>query len=254
MTTMHRYFVQLSYDGTNYHGWQFQHNAHTIQHVLNEAFSLILRIPVKLTGCGRTDTGVHAMEYVAHFDTGKELTPDQCTKLAFKLNKFLKEDIAIRAIFPVKPGIHSRFSATSRTYRYVITKVKDPFLVNRAYYLYGRIDLKGMNEAAEWLMTVEDFTSFSKVDTDTKSNLCKVTHAGWVREGDCLVFTITANRFLRNMVRAIVGTMLQLGTGKISLEEFKQITASKNRSNAGDSVPACGLYLLHVDYPPTIRK
>jgi tRNA pseudouridine38-40 synthase len=246
---VHRYFVKLSYDGTAYHGWQTQRNAHTLQHALNGAFTLLLRTPVTLTGCGRTDTGVHALEYYAHFDIDRKLTKEECCKLAFKMNRYLDDDIAIHGIFPVKSGIHSRFSAVSRTYRYVITKKKDPFLVKRAYYLYGDIDTGAMNEAAAWLKTVSDFTSFSKVDTDTKTNICAVSHAAWTEEGDCLIFTITADRFLRNMVRAIVGTLINVGTGKITLKEFRKITTARNRSSAGDSAPACGLYLSEVRYP-----
>ena len=245
----YRYFVRLSFDGTRYHGWQTQPNAVTVQEVLNNAFSLLLRVPVKLTGCGRTDTGVHASEYYAHFDTANPLDQESLDKLAFKLNSFLDDDIAIHSIFPVNLKIHSRFSAVSRTYRYVITTVKDPFLVNRAYYLYGNIDVNLMNEAASWLRNIDDFTSFSKVDSDTRTNICRVTHAEWTWEGDRLVFNITADRFLRNMVRAIVGTLLDLGTGRIDLNEFKKITAGKNRSDAGDSVPASGLFLTGVVYP-----
>ncbi len=245
---MNRYFVKLSFDGTRYHGWQTQPNAVTVQETLNKAFSLLLRTPVKLTGCGRTDTGVHASEYYAHFDLAGALDKAQLGKLAFKLNRYLDDDIAIAAVFAVNPKMHSRFSATSRTYRYVITTVKDPFLVNRAYYFYGDFDVQAMNQAAEWLKEVEDFTSFSKVDSDTKTNICCVSSARWEWEGTRLVFTITADRFLRNMVRAIVGTLLELGTGKIGPDEFRQITAAKNRSDAGDSVPACGLYLTGVRY------
>jgi tRNA pseudouridine38-40 synthase len=249
---VYRYFVKLSYDGTAYHGWQTQRNAHTVQHALNEAFTLLLRTPVTLTGCGRTDTGVHASEYYAHFDIEKVLTAEECDRLAFKMNRYLEEDVAIQKIFRVGCRIHSRFSPVSRTYRYVITRQKDPFLVKRAHYLYGNIDIAAMNEAAAWLKSVNDFTSYSKVDTDTKTNICAVSHAEWTEEGDLLVFTITADRFLRNMVRAIVGTLLDLGTGKITLREFKKITAGKDRSKAGDSVPACGLYLTEVRYPENI--
>ena len=245
---MHRYFVQLSYDGTNYHGWQIQHNARTVQQTLTDAFSMMLKSPVRLTGCGRTDTGVHATMYYAHFDLDRALSADQCAKLTFKLNRYLDHDIAIHRIFPVGPDAHSRFSATRRTYKYVITKQKDPFLVNRAYYRYGLIDIGIMNRAADWLKSVDDFTSFSKVDSDTKTNLCRIVKAGWKEEGSTLVFTITADRFLRNMVRAIVGTLIDLGTGRITLAQFKKITLAKDRCQAGDSVPACGLYLTDVRY------
>lgn len=246
---MNRYFVRLSYDGTAYHGWQTQPNARSVQQVLSEAFSLILRKEIKVTGCGRTDTGVHALVFYAHFDLEETLDERYCSRLAFKLNRFLNDDIAIHRIFPVRPNLHSRFSARRRTYRYILTTQKDPFLVNRAYYRYGDLNLPLMNEAAGWLTTVKDFTSFSKVDSDTRTNLCHVTHAAWKEEEGSFIFTITADRFLRNMVRAIVGTLVDLGTGKITLQQFKTITGAKNRCDAGDSVPACGLYLAEVEYP-----
>jgi tRNA pseudouridine38-40 synthase len=246
---MPRYFVRLAYNGTPYHGWQVQRNAKTVQHVLNNAFSLIMRETVRLTGCGRTDTGVHAREFFAHFDSGRTYTPPELDKLAFKLNSYIDPEIVILAISLVPDDLHARFSAISRTYEYHITKRKDPFLKGYSYYHFGKIDIEKMNAGAEYLLSVNDFTSFSKVDTDTKTNLCELTWAKWEQKGDSLVFTITSNRFLRNMVRAITGTLLELGTGKITLKELREITTSKNRSNAGDSVPACGLFLTRVEYP-----
>jgi tRNA pseudouridine38-40 synthase len=246
---MNRYFTCLSFDGTNYHGWQIQHNSRTVQKVLNEAFSLLLREEVRLTGCGRTDTGVHASEYFAHFETLRDLTPAERKNLVFKLNSYLDDDIGIHSVFPVGARDHARFSATSRTYKYFIHTLKDPFLVNRSFYLYGKIDIDRMNQGAAFLTRTRDFTSFSKAGTNTLTNECEVTAAGWEKQGYMLVFTITANRFLRNMVRAIVGTLLEIGAGKISPDELGPIVESKDRSHAGESVPACGLYLASVEYP-----
>jgi len=246
---LNRYFIKLAFDGTNYHGWQVQWNARTVQQVLNDACSMILREPVKLTGCGRTDAGVHASEFFAHFEITRRLTDDERQKMVYKLNGFLDSDIVIYDIFPVKPRVHARFSATGRAYRYTITRYKDPFQVNYSHYFVGNLDLDLMNQGAEFLLSVNDFTSFSKVNTDTKTNICSVNYAKWEQTGNKLVFTIRADRFLRNMVRAIVGTLLELGAGKITFDEFRQIVASKNRSDAGESVPAAGLFLVKVDYP-----
>lgn len=245
-----RYFIKLAFDGTRYHGWQIQRNARTVQQVLGEACSIILREQVRLTGCGRTDTGVHAREFYAHFDILRQFDREECLKLIFQLNGFLDSDIAVYDLFPVRSLVHSRFSATARTYQYIITRNKDPFQVDLAYYLFGAVDVELMNKAAAFLLSVNDFTSFSKVSTDTKTNICRVTKAGWEVNGESLVFTIRADRFLRNMVRAIVGTLLELGTGKLTFDEFRQIVAAKNRSDAGESVPAAGLFLVSVEYPP----
>jgi tRNA pseudouridine38-40 synthase len=248
----HRYFLSLAYDGSAYHGWQRQPNGITVQQRLEEAMTLIMRTPVSLTGCGRTDTGVHAAEYYAHFDFDAELLPPAREKLVFKLNSYLGGDIVLAAIVPVTLQAHARFSATSRTYHYCVARKKDPFRRNFTYYIYGELDVDLMNRAAERLMEYDDFTSFSKVDTDTKTNICRVSAAYWRLEGMELVFTITADRFLRNMVRAIVGTLLQIGTGKISPDELISIIEGKNRSDAGDSVPAKGLVLARVTYPDGI--
>ncbi|MFC2101782.1 tRNA pseudouridine(38-40) synthase TruA [Bacteroidota bacterium] len=249
----YRYFIQLAYDGTHYHGWQIQRNARTVQQVLGDACSLILREPVKLTGCGRTDTGVHARQFFAHFELLRWMDETECRKLVYQLNGLLDSDIAVYDIYPVKPKIHARFSATTRTYTYTISRTKDPFQVNYSTYLFGEIGIEMMNQGAEFLLSVNDFTSFSKVNTDTKTNICRVKRAWWTESGDKLVFTISADRFLRNMVRAIVGTLLELGTGKMTFDEFRQIVAGKNRSDAGESVPAKGLFLVAVEYPNDIR-
>lgn len=246
---MIRYFIKLAYKGGAFHGWQRQLNGITVQQVLEEAMSLIMRETVSLTGAGRTDTGVHANEYFAHFDSGNEISAEELKKLIFRFNAYLPEDIAIYDIFPVPAWTHARFSAVTRTYQYCISTRKNPFRFGFYHFLYGKIDLEIMNRGGELLTTYNDFTSFSKVDTDTKTNICKLYAARWEQIGDELVFTIQADRFLRNMVRAIVGTLLQLGMGKISLEELREIIESLDRSKAGDSVPACGLYLVKIDYP-----
>jgi tRNA pseudouridine38-40 synthase len=244
-----RYFIRLSYDGTRYHGWQRQPNGESVQQTLEDAILLILRADVKLTGAGRTDTGVHAPEFYAHFDLHEVLTEERIHKLIFKLNSYLPYDIAIREIFPVMPRVHARFSALERTYKYYITPVKNPFRVPYTWYYHGALDMALMNEGARLIMDADDFTSFSKADTDTRTNLCRITHAQWDCEGGELVFTITANRFLRNMVRAIVGTLVNLGRHKTGLEDISRIIESKNRSDAGDSVPGCGLHLVEIRYP-----
>lgn len=247
---MHRYFIQLSYNGTNYHGWQIQDNTpNTVQQVLNEALSKVLNEPVMLTGCGRTDTGVHAKDFYAHFDCSKTDLVEQSGKWMHKFNSVLPHDVAISAIYAVHAEASSRFDAVSRTYKYVISKRKDPFLIDAAYFLNGDIDVNKMNEAAVLLFKYTDFSCFSKSNTQTFTNNCKIMKAEWAVENNTLVFTISADRFLRNMVRAIVGTLLEVGEGKLSLEEFEKVIESKDRSNAGFSVPACGLYLMNVAYP-----
>ena len=249
---LHRYFIRLAFNGTAYHGWQIQKNANSVQQSLSNALSLLLHEPIDLTGAGRTDAGVHAWDYYAHFDLENPLDEAGRVNLVFKLNGFLPKDIVINDILPVKPEANARFSARSRTYRYVISTCKNPFLAGYAYYLYGKLNLDLMNKGAAILLETKDFTSFSKVNTDTKTNICTVTYARWEREGDELVFTIKANRFLRNMVRAIVGTLLELGRERITLDDFKRVIASKNRSDAGGSVPACGLFLSNIEYPGEI--
>jgi tRNA pseudouridine38-40 synthase len=247
-----RYFLRLAYDGTGFHGWQRQPNAVTVQQTLEEAMSMMLRSTVLLTGAGRTDTGVHAGEFFAHFELGSLLVLAEREKLVFRLNRYLGGEIAVFEILPVRWDAHARFSASSRTYRYCIAKVPNPFRHLYTHHINGEVDIALMNRGAGMLMDYQDFTSFSKVDTDTMTNICKISYAQWEMEGTELVFTITADRFLRNMVRAIVGTLLQLGKGKISLPELKQIIESKNRSNAGDSVPGKGLTLHRIIYQESI--
>ncbi|MEI7499751.1 MAG: tRNA pseudouridine(38-40) synthase TruA [Bacteroidota bacterium] len=247
-----RYFMRFAYDGSNFHGWQRQPNGITIQQTIEEGMSMMLRSPILLTGAGRTDSGVHADEFFAHFDIGNRLTTVELEKLVFRLNRYLGCEIALFDIFQVKDEVHARFSALSRTYRYCIARVKNPFRQKFTHYIYGEIDHIDMNHGAELIMGYNDFTSFSKVDTDTKTNICNISHARWEMEGSELVFTITADRFLRNMVRAIVGTLLELGKKKISLEDLKYIIESKNRSKAGSSVPAKGLTLNCIAYPEDI--
>lgn len=249
----HRYFVHLAYKGTHYHGWQIQPNAVTLQQVLNEAFSTILREQINLIGAGRTDAGVHASSFYAHFDlSGKSI--EDPSHLKFKLNCYLPKDITIYSIFPVHNKAHSRFDATARTYRYFITTVKDPFRTEIAYHLFKKVSVETMNEACKILFQYKDFTSFSKSNTQTKTNLCEIYKAEWTQTGSDLTFEIRANRFLRNMVRAIVGTMINIGEKKLTLENFKTIIESKDRSRAGYSIPANGLFLTSIDYPSTIYK
>lgn len=241
-----RYFIQLSYDGTNYHGWQVQPNATSVQQTLNEALSTILRQPIATTGAGRTDTGVNAKMMVAHFDVGNEVDENQLTD---KLNRLLPHDIAIQHIKRVENEAHARFDAKLRTYHYDIMLVKNPFRRHYATRLYFQLDFGKMNQAAQMLLGTQDFTSFSKTGTDTKTNICTITHAQWKEiEPGCWRFEITADRFLRNMVRAIVGTLIQVGKGRITPEDVKKIIESKDRCAAGESVPAKGLSLANIQY------
>lgn len=211
--------------------------------------SRLLNEPVFVTGCGRTDTGVHASEYFAHFDAYVNNLHIDHDKWILKFNHALPADIAIHKIFPVSEKANSRFDAVSRTYQYVITRKKNPFQINKACFLYGSINMDRMNEAAKILFDYSDFSSFAKSNTQNKTNICRIYKAEWKEENDVFVFTISADRFLRNMVRAIVGTLLDVGKGKTSMEEFKNVIESKTRSNAGFSAHACGLYLTKVEYP-----
>lgn len=246
---MNRYFIRLAFDGTPYHGWQIQPNAITVQQVLNDALTMMLREPVNLTGCGRTDTGVHAEMFYAHMDLKQDLSPDASQKLVHQLNSYLDDTIAVSSVFPVLSQMHARFSARARTYRYRILRKKNPFLSRFSYTCFTPLDLELMNRGADFLISVNDFTSYSKVNSDVKSHICQVTKAQWRKENDQLIFEIRADRFLRNMVRAIVGTLMELGQEKISFDQLRQITASRNRSDAGESVPASGLALVEVEYP-----
>lgn len=242
---MIRYFIELAYNGSDYHGWQIQPNANTVQAVLNKAISTILREEIMVTGAGRTDTGVHAEYFTVHFDSENEITFD----LTEKLNRFLPNDIVIFGINKVSNDLHSRFDAISRTYKYRFTLNRNPFFENLKTFIHYTPNIKQMNLACEILYKHIDFTSFSKVHTDVKTNNCNISFANWNRENENLTFTITADRFLRNMVRAIVGTMLDIGKGNLSLIDFESLILSKNRSNAGNSAPAHGLYLTDIVYP-----
>ncbi|MDO4762961.1 MAG: tRNA pseudouridine(38-40) synthase TruA [Flavobacteriaceae bacterium] len=240
-----RYFIEFSYNGANFFGYQIQPNQISVQEVLEKALSTILREEIKTTGAGRTDTGVHAKKMFAHFDTLQIIEEN----LPKKLNAFLPPSIAIHRIFPVREDLHARFDALKRTYEYYISTEKNPFTENSAWQLWRKpIDVNLMNESCKILFEYEDFTSFSKLHTDNKTNLCKIYHAEWTQNGSEITFTISANRFLRNMVRAIVGTMVDIGLGKIKPEDLHQIIQQKHRNSAGASAPAHGLFLVNVEY------
>jgi len=241
-----RYFIHLAYNGTPYHGWQIQPNATSVQETLNKAFSVLLQSEINLMGAGRTDTGVHAKEMYAHFDFEASI---DIPNLAHKLNSFLPKDIVIYDIIPVHDDAHTRFDATKRTYEYHIHQFKNPFIDELSWYFHQPLDIDLMNEAAKLLFNYTDFECFSKVNTDVNTFDCTIFEAHWKRaENDQLVFTISANRFLRNMVRSIVGTLVNVGLHKITIEDFVQIIESKSRDKAGFSVPAHGLYLTQITY------
>ncbi len=243
-----RYFITLSYDGAAYNGWQIQPNAPSVQETLQKALSTLLRTSIEIVGAGRTDTGVNASLMVAHFDHDTVFTHDNLTQLCYKLNKFLPADIAIGHIEPVAPDMHARFSATSRTYHYYIVTEKTPF-EPYAYRYPQPLDFDLMNQACQFLLATSDFTSFAKLHTDTKTNICTVTYAHWQQLTPIKwQFTITANRFLRNMVRAIVGTLLDVGRGTLTLQQFQQIIEKKDRCSAGNSVPGHALFLADIKY------
>ncbi len=249
MTTQ-RYFIQLSYNGTNYHGWQSQHNAVSVQEVLNKALSTVLREPIETLGCGRTDTGVHAKQFFAHLDVVDSSWFIDAGSILRSINSVLPNDIAVKGFTPVHADAHARFDATSRSYEYHIHFDKDPFKQGYSWQLRDEPDLELMNRAATIIIEYTDFSCFSKSNTQTKTNNCKITNAEWVQIDDkSIVFKISADRFLRNMVRAVVGTLLMVGDKEIEPEAIRDIIESKNRSNAGTSVPACGLYLTEVNYP-----
>jgi tRNA pseudouridine38-40 synthase len=249
MATHYRYLLRLSYNGNRYLGWQVQPQKPTVQETLNRALAAIFRTDINVVGCGRTDTGVHAREFYAHFDHKAKLPTEELKSTLKKLNGFLPEDIALYNLMPVPSNLHARFSASSRTYKYQISTQKNPFQNPFAYYFFSPLDVDKMNQAASLLKEYQDFTSFSKVNTQVKTNNCKILHAQWEMEDDLLVFTVQADRFLRNMVRAIVGTLLDVGRLKTSLEQFVHIIESRDRSAAGFSVPAHGLFLHRVEYP-----
>jgi tRNA pseudouridine38-40 synthase len=243
-----RYFIELAYNGTPFFGWQRQPKQITVQEVLEDALTMFLKTSIELVGCGRTDTGVHAKQYFAHFNYDKPLENAQCEKLQYQLNSFLPQEIVIYRIFNVKENTHARFSALERTYKYYIATTKNPFLFHSSYRVYGKLEIEAMRVAADFLIGNKDFTSFSKTHTDVNNNFCEVKSAFWEQQGELLVFTITANRFLRNMVRAIVGTLLWVGKGKISIIDFQDIIKQKDRCKAGFSVPAFALFLEEVKY------
>ncbi|TLP77046.1 tRNA pseudouridine(38-40) synthase TruA [Maribacter sp. ACAM166] len=246
-----RFFIQFSYFGKAYHGWQNQPNAITVQEVLEDAMSRISKQSMCLMGAGRTDTGVHAKEMYAHFDTEQlEGIPE----LIFRLNSLLPTDIAVQRIFEVEDEAHARFNATSRTYEYYIMKTKNPFFTDMAHFIKKDLDVNQMNFAAEFLVGKKDFECFSKSNTDVFTNICDLRNALWTQENDMLIFSITADRFLRNMVRAIVGTLINVGLGKYPADYVNTILKSKDRTMAGVSVPAKGLYLTSIVYPNTILK
>jgi len=246
-----RYFIYFSYLGTAYHGWQIQPNGISVQEVLSQAMSTVLRTKIELTGAGRTDAGVHAKLMVAHFEVEAESTIEPVF-LSAKLNSFLPNDISIFRIVEVKPDAHARFDAISRRYEYHITYAKDVFKNGLAAKMNGGLNMEAMNIAANSLMEYSDFTSFSKLHSDAKTNICKIHYANWSEKQNGLVFTIQADRFLRNMVRAIVGTLVEVGRNKMKPEDFKAVIEAKNRCAAGTSVPAHGLYLVDIQYPQDI--
>ncbi|MEX0274024.1 MAG: tRNA pseudouridine(38-40) synthase TruA [Flavobacteriaceae bacterium] len=243
-----RYFVQFSYDGSAYHGWQRQPSDVSVQQIMEESFSTLLGRSVELVGAGRTDAGVHAREMFAHFDVAGCDTDD----LVYRLNAFLPKDVAIKDIFQVGETAHARFDALERTYEYWVVQEKNPFLFDFAHYVRHPLDIEKMNEAAHILLEHTDFECFSKSRTDVKTFLCDIRRAQWEKKPDKWVFTIVADRFLRNMVRAVVGTLLEVGLGKNPPHFVNDVIKSGNRSMAGPSVPAKGLYLTKVLYPKTI--
>ena len=244
-----RYFVTLSYDGTRFHGWQIQPNGISVQGELQHALSLLLRQDIVVTGAGRTDAGVHARMMVAHFDIAEGDADLDCRQLAYKLNKLLPQDIAVQKVALVDGSLHARFSATSRTYYYYIHTVKSPFLRNYSCELHYPLDFALMNEAAAVLLEYDDFGAFCKSHADVKTTLCRLTKAEWrqVGEGQWL-FEISANRFLRNMVRAVVGTLIEVGRGRLSISDFRGVVERKRRTEAGESMPAHALFLVDIKY------
>lgn len=243
-----RYFIELSYDGTTYHGWQTQPNGITVQECLDKALSTYFRQEIISLGCGRTDAGVHATQFYAHFDV-LDLTPDLVINGLGGINSLLPYSISAKRIFVVADDAHARFDALSRAYKYYLHFEKDPFKIDRSWLYKGKLDMQLMNDAAKILMDYTDFSCFSKSNTQTFTNNCKLMELGFESIDGGMVFTIKADRFLRNMVRAIVGTLILVGKGDLKVEDMTTIINSKNRSKAGQSVPACGLYLVSVAYP-----
>lgn len=242
---MSRYFIHLAYNGANYCGWQTQPGLPTVQLTFEEALSTLLREKIAVVGCGRTDTGVHASDFYAHFDSESEIDGEQLT---FKLNSYLPADLAVFEIFKVKENAHARFDATARTYQYHVSDRRLPFRQGLYSRIYFSPDIQAMNEAAKVLMEYEDFTSFAKLHTQVKTNICHLSMAHWDTVGEELVFTIRSNRFLRNMVRSVTGTLLDVGRGKLSIDALRRIIEQKDRCAAGVSMPPQGLFLTKVDY------
>ena len=245
-----RYFLDFSYLGDAYHGWQRQPNVTSVQQVIEEALFTTTRKETLVFGAGRTDTGVHAKQMIAHFDA--ELDGKKEKQLVYQLNSYLPRDIAVKHLFKVSNDAHARFDATERSYEYHLCTEKDPFEAHRHYHIRSIPDIELMNQAAKILFEYEDFECFSKTKTDVKTFLCKIKHAQWTVKGSHYVFNISADRFLRNMVRAIVGTILEIGLKKQDLNDFRKIIESKNRSEAGLSVPSNGLFLTKITYPKSI--
>lgn len=246
---MQRYFLQMAYNGKNYHGWQVQKNTvQTVQQVMQEKLSLLLHEKIELLGCGRTDTGVHAQEFYASFDSEKNDLNNEKDYWLHKINRCLPNDISVYAILPAIANASARFNAFARTYKYFIHTVPNPFLNDTSWFLYGDLDVDLMNKAAEKIKETKDFGSFVKSRNNHSNYICKVYEAVWVKENNKLVFTIRANRFLRNMVRALVGTMVDVGLGKTSMAELDGIINAGNRTQAGTSVPARGLHLVKIEY------
>lgn len=248
---MNRFALELAYDGSNYHGWQIQPNAITVQGVINDCLSKFLKEEINVIGAGRTDTGVHASYFVLHFDYSHDIDE---TIFIYKMNRFLPKDIVLYSIFKVSEDFHARFTATSRSYKYFINTFKNPFNQNYSLLDTAELDIDAMNAASSLLFNYTDFTSFSKLHTDVKTNNCKIYKAKWTRELSKLTFEISADRFLRNMVRAICGTILEIGKGKISIDDFKLIIESKDRNKAGTSAPAHALFLTDITYPSEYLK
>ncbi|NOZ46788.1 MAG: tRNA pseudouridine(38-40) synthase TruA [Chlorobi bacterium] len=247
MQSIQRYFLEISFIGTNYHGWQIQPNAITIQEILDKTLSTFLKEEIITVGAGRTDAGVHAEYFIIHFDSIKQ-NLHLNKNFLFRINQFLPIDIAVKKIEQVEMTMHARFSAKLRTYEYRITSIKNPFLNNLTHYYYGKLNIQLMNSAAEILKMHKDFTSFSKIHSDVKTHICYINQAIWTKTGDLLVFRISADRFLRNMVRAIVGSMIEIGREKIDLVQFEKIIIAKDRTKAGFSAPAKGLFLTNIQY------
>ncbi len=244
-----RYFICLSYNGSAFSGWQIQENANSVQAELQNALSALLKEPIQVVGAGRTDTGVNARNYIAHFDFNGPMPPQEHT--VYKLNAILPKQICVHSVYPVSDEMHARFSALSRTYKYYIHTEKDPFCSEFSYFVPSRkVNIEKMNQACQYFLGEQDFTSLEKLNGGNKTSICNVTHAAWEAvDQDHYVFTVTANRFLRNMVRAMVGSLLEVGSGKREPQWIKEMLAQKNRGAAGHSVPGNALFLVNVEYP-----